>query len=334
MPLRISRSLLAALSLACAALLLQACAAFMERGGERAAGALDARGQLWQTIDGGLAAGMAGGNMMTGPGEVRFLQPVAVAARGHLVYILDVGHHQLFRYDARLDRIERALDLAGVVSGLDADLYVARDLSVFIADTDGARVLHYDRNGHLVKVIEDRINITRPVSVRVNDMTGYIFIADGNNDGVLVYNPAGLLDGAFGGRGSGPGKFRSITALAQGPDGYYVGTRFGEHRVQLMAFDGGYLKSLARDTVTFPTAIAVDPNGRAYVADYMADDIKVYDGEALVEVIGGHGAAPGRFSRITSLWIDEGFLYVADSLNRRIQVLSLASRELSPPEEP
>jgi DNA-binding beta-propeller fold protein YncE len=302
----------------------------MERSGPRAVGALDARGPLWQTIDGGLT----GDNIVTGPQQIQFLQPVAVAARGHLVYILDVGHRQLFRYDARTDRIERALDLRGVVSGNDADLYLARDLSVFIADTDGARVLHFDRNGRQVRVIEDRLNITRPVSVRVNDTTGYIFIADGNNDGVLVYNPAGLLESAFGGRGRGPGKFTGISVLAQGPKGYYIGTRFGEHRVQVMGFDGGWLESFQRDTVTFPIAIAVAANGLAFVADYMADDIKVFDGDLLVDVIGGHGAAPGRFSRITSLWIDDGFLYVADSLNRRIQVLSLASWEMSPPKEP
>ncbi len=324
MPLRLSRNHLAALSLACAVLLLQACAVI--DSGTRTA-ALEARDSLWQTIDGGL---VTGGNFVTGPPDVRFLQPVAVAARGHLIYILDVGHRQLFRYDARLDRLERALDLRGVVSGNDADLYLARDLSVWIADTDGARVLHFDRNGRQLRVIEDHINITRPVSVRVNDTTGYIFIADGNNDGVLVYNPEGLPVGAFGGRGRGPGKFTGISVLAQGPKGYYIGTRFGEHRVQVMAFDGGWLESFQPDTVTFPIAIAVAGDGLAYVADYMADDIKVYDGDRLVDVIGGHGAAPGRFSRITSLWIDEGNLYVADSLNRRIQVLSLASREPSP----
>lgn len=329
MPLRLSRSHLVALILACAAL-LHGCAV-TDQSDARATAAFDARGPLWQEIDGGLTSN---GNVITGPDLVQFLQPVAVAARGHLVYILDVGHRQLFLYDARLDRLERAMDLDGIVSGNNADLYLARDLTLFIADTDGARVLHYDRNGRLIKAITDVRNITRPVSVRVNDTTGYIFIADGNNDGVLVYNPEGLLVGAFGGRGRGPGKFTSITALAQGPKGYYIGTRLGEYRVQVMDFDGSYLESLQRDTVTFPTAIAVSANGLVFVADYMADNIKVYAGDSLVDVIGGHGKALGRFSRITSLWIDEGFLYVADSLNRRIQVLSLASWELSPPKEP
>lgn len=322
------RSYLAALTLACSALLLQACA--LLDSGDARSGAADARTALWQVIDGGLTAD----NMMTGPAFTHFMQPVAVAARGHVVMVLDVGHRQLFRYDARIDRLQRVMDLGGVVSGNDADLYLARDLTFFIADTDGARVLHYDQQGRLIKTIKDRINITRPVSVRVNDNTGYIFIADGNNDGVLVYNPAGLVEGAFGGRGSGPGKFTSITALGQGPGGYYVGTRFGERRVQVMGFDGRHVESFPPDTVTFPTAIAASRDGLVFVSDYMADDIKVFQGDVLVDVIGGHGSAPGRFRRITSLWLDDGFLYVADSLNRRIQVLSLASWELTPPEVP
>ena len=44
----------------------------------------------------------------------------------------------------------------------------------------------------------------------------------------------------------------------------------------------------------------------------------------------GHGSAPGRFRRITDLWLDGNVLYVADSLNGRIQMLSLTS-EVSPP---
>ena len=253
-----------------------------------------------------------------------------MAARGHLVYIVDAGHQQLFRYDSRLDRLSVVSDLKGVLHGAAADLYLNRDLSFYLADTDGARVLHFDADGRLLRTIEDRINIGRPISVSVNDDTGYLFIADGFNDDVLAYNPAGLLSGAIGVRGSGPGRFLGITALAQGPAGYYIATRYGPARVQVMGHDGAYREAFQQDTVTFPTAIAVDHDQRAFVADYLSDDIKVYQGSRLIGVIGGHGSAPGRFRRITDLWLDEGFLYVADSLNRRIQILTLASWQGSP----
>lgn len=287
-------------------------------------------GEIWQVLDGGPVGGQM--ELLAGISELRFLQPVAVAARGHLVYIVDAGRQQLFSYDSRLDRLTVVRDLKGVLHGTAADIYLHRDLSFFLADTEGARVLHFDPEGRLIKVIEDRINIGRPVNVAVNDTSGYIFIADGFNDDVLVYNPAGLLSGAIGVRGQGPGRFLGITALAQGPAGYYIATRFGPARVQVMGFDGAYGESFQQDTVTFPTAIAVGSDNRAFVADYLSDDIKVYEGTALIGVIGGHGSAPGRFRRITDLWLDEGFLYVADSLNRRIQILTLASWQPAPRE--
>lgn len=279
---------------------------------------------LWREIDGGILSD----SMLTGPDVVRFMRPVAVAARGHLVYIVDAGQSRLFSYDTTLDRLSVVMELKGVVRGEVSDIFVARDLSFYLADTEGGRVLHFDRDGNLIKVLQDPINIGRPVTVVVNDQTGYIFVADGFNDDVLVYNPAGLLTGSIGIRGNAAGQFRGITALAQGPEGYYVATRYGAARVQVMGFDGGYLSSFQKDTVTFPTAIAVGPDNRAYVSDYLSDDIKVFAGGKLVQTLGGHGSAPGRFRRITDLWLDENFLYVADSLNGRIQMLSLTSEEL------
>lgn len=281
-------------------------------------------GEIWQVLD-SAASGSGDYQLLTGVITTQLLQPVAVAARGHLVYIVDVGHQQLFRYDRRLDRLSVLKDLKGVLHGSAADIHLNRDLSFYLADTDGARVLHFDADGQLLRIIEDRINIGRPMNVVVNDDTGYIFIADGFNDDVLVYNPAGLLSGAIGVRGQGAGRFLGITALAQGPAGYYIATRYGAARVQLMGPDGAFRESFQQDTVTFPTAIVVDREQRAFVADYLSDDIKVYQGNRLIGVIGGHGSAPGRFRRITDLWLDEGFLYVADSLNRRIQILTLAS---------
>jgi DNA-binding beta-propeller fold protein YncE len=317
---------LAALSAVCAALLLQACAATGGGAGVPAASAPPAQGPLWQVVDGGLM----GSNVVTGPVDVRFMEPVAVAARGHLVYIVDTGLQKLFAYDSRLDRIDIAMDLRGVIHGDGAAIFLDRDLGFFLADSGGGRVLRFDQSGKLLQVFEDRINLGRPVAVAVNQATGYIFIADGFNDHVLVFTPAGQLEAAIGGRGQGPGKFLGITALAESPRGFYIGSRFGADRVQVMGNDGLYLDSLQPDTVTFPTAIAVRSDGLAFVSDYLADDIKVFDGNnRLVATLGGHGSAPGRFRRITGLWLDEDSLYVADSLNRRIQILSLPSWELS-----
>ncbi|MDR2877250.1 MAG: hypothetical protein LBV36_04320 [Chromatiales bacterium] len=338
MPLRTSRRHAAALILAGLALVLQGCAldreniARFEPPPSRdipvntpQTGA----GEIWQVVEGAPVSGER--ELFTGVQNVRFMQPIAVAARGQQVYVIDAGSRQLFRYDIALDRLTLVKDMRGLLSGNTAYLHVSRDLSFYIADADGARVLQFDPDGRLLREIKDRINIGRPISVLVNEYSGYLFIADGANDDVMVFNPEGLLTGAIGVRGLGAGRFLNITALAQGPLGFYVGTRIGASRVQIMGDDGRYSDSLQQNTVIFPTAIAVDSEGRAYVSDYLTDDIKVYDGTKLIGVIGGHGSAPGRFRRITALWLDEGFLYVADSLNRRIQILTLASWQPAPP---
>lgn len=335
MPFGATRRHLAALIAAVLALSLQACAlsrADIERFAppprtveEAPPRPVTGPGEIWRVVD----QVATGGDLqwLAGATFTRLQQPVAVAARGQLVYIVDAGSRQLLRYDSALDRITLVRDLRGVLTGDSADLFLHRDLSFYLADPDGARVLHFDSEGRLLRVIEDRVAIGRPLGVFADERSGYLFVADGFNDDVIVFNPAGLISGSIGIRGQGPGRFLGITALAQGSQGYYVGTRFGPSRVQLMGFDGMFRESLQADTVTFPTAIAVDAEGRAFVADYMSDDIKVYRGAALIGTIGGHGSAPGRFRRITDLWIEGGFLYVADSLNRRIQILTLASWE-------
>ena len=292
--------------------------------GNAAGSASNTQPVVWEVIEGGVL----GGNPLTGLEYVRLVRPVAVAARGPAVYIVDEGLEQVLLY--RRDRGELRIlqDLRRLVSGTVSDIYVASDLSYYLADFDGGRVLYFDRDDRLVRVYEDRINLGRPVAVVVDEATGTLYVADGFNDDVLVYNRAGLLSGAIGQRGEGPGRFRGITAFALGPEGYYVATRFGESRVQVMAVDGSHLASFEKDTVIFPTSIVVDASGWAYVGDYLTNTIRVFEGTHYRFSVGRSGSAPGQFKRIADLWLEGGLLYVADALNGRIQVLEATPRNL------
>lgn len=273
----------------------------------------------WEVI-----TGATEDNPITGVVDNRFVRPVAVAARGREVYIVDAGSDLLYLYNRDFNQLSILKDLKKTVTGEVTDIYVSPDRSYYLADADAARVLHFDSEGRLLDIFEDRANLVRPVAVKVDDATGYVYIADGYDDDVLVYNASKELQGAIGTRGSEAGQFRGITSLALGPLGYYVATRFGEHRVQIMGPDGAYVGALQKDTVTFPLSVAVDRTGRVFVSDYLDNTVKVYVDSKLVETIGGTGSAPGRFKRITDLWLDEGLLYVVDSLNARIQVLRIA----------
>jgi len=297
-------------------LLLSACANVAPVAEQAAIPAPEVSLYQWDIISGGTE-----GHQVTGFADVRLIRPVAVAAHGNDIYIVDAGSDLLYLYERAFDRLTILKDLKGVVSGEVTDIHIAEDLSYYIADADARRVLHFDRHGELIRIFQDTINLGRPVSVSEDPDSGTVYIADGFNDDVLVYNAAGQLQGAIGTRGQGQGQFMGITAMAFGDDGIYVATRFGQQRVQVMGFEGDFQHAFNQDSVTFPTAIVVDGNGRAYVSDFMDNTIRVYVDGRVVETLGGTGSAPGRFKRITDMWLDNGLLYVADSLNGRVQVI-------------
>lgn len=286
-------------------------------GAETQGGAQDRALMFWDMIEGGPE-----GNFVTGTRSVRLMRPMAVAARNNYVYIYDAGRYLLYRYDRTVKQLKIIKDLQGLVTGDVESIYVAPNLNFYVADTYGGRVLYFDSDGDLIRIFGDRINLARPVSVDVDEGDGRVLVADGLNDFILEFDRMGNLRRGLGSRGQAQGQFLNITAMAQRHDKLYVGARLG-HRLQVLDADGRFLAELD-DFARFPTAIAVDRNKRVYVSDYLDNTIKVYgdDGE-LIDTVGGTGVTPGRFKRITSLWIDEGFLYVADSLNGRVQIMRI-----------
>jgi len=266
----------------------------------------------WYAVTGGPQ-----GNAFTGVVEQRFKRPVAVAARGKYIYVVDQGANALYRVDQNTWRMEELLDLRTEVKGQIDDIYVTKDLSIYLTDTQGARVLQYDAGGDLVQVYRNQGNLVQPAAVTVFD-NGDVVVADTFYDHLLRFNSSGKLIAAYGGRGHGVAQFTNITAMAHGPDGFYVCSRVGR-KVQVIGDSGGYLYSFEEGAVIFPSAIVVNENNRSYVADHQDSRIKVFERGILVSELGRFGSAIGQFKRVSDLWLDDGVLYVADSLNGRIQ---------------
>ncbi|NOY62345.1 MAG: hypothetical protein GXP10_04180 [Gammaproteobacteria bacterium] len=277
----------------------------------------------WDVIDGGNVGGK-----YSGVQHVRFKNPVAAAGRGDYLYIADRGARQLYLLNRATEQLSVVGRVWDYISNDVGDIYVAADLSFYITDTTGGRVLYFDKQGNLIRIFEDKLNLSQAVGVTVDDARGYVFVGDSAYDYVVVFNLLGGILEAIGTRGDKPGEIRGLTAVTAGPDGLYVGARLSE-RAQVFGMDGSYLYSLQRETVVFPTAIVVDEDNRVYISDYMDNTIKVYRDGLLVSTYGGTGNAPGRFKRITDMWLDEGYLYVTDSLNRRIQVLRIVPDDMS-----
>jgi DNA-binding beta-propeller fold protein YncE len=292
-----------------------------------------------ETITGGFM-----GNAIVGNELHRLQRPVAVAVRDHDLYIVDADQEMLFLYDTITRRMSVLKDLRGLATAgpkpfmsvhpgvsvqnevqggraIDVtDVYVSGDHSYYIADAFGRRVLHFDRDGQLLQTFQDPLNLGRPVAINVDETTGDVYVADGLFDHILVFNSVGDLWRMLGDRGMTEGTFLNITAMTRGVEGVYVTARLGVRGQVLNQDNGQFIYAFQKDTLAFPNGIAVDMDGRAYVSDFLDNTIKIFEHGRLVATAGGTGASPGRFKGISDVTLGNGFLYVADSLNGRIQV--------------
>lgn len=256
---------------------------------------------------------------------VRLDRPVAVGGQGDTMFIVDAGERAIYRYN-RLDKSIVTLGEAGKqFAGDPMGISVLKDLSFFVADPVGKRVLYFDFQGNLLRSYFDLKNLSRPIDVLFDELTQKLYVADGSFSHVVVFDRMGQPLTAIGQRGNGPGRFRAITAISKGTNSLFIADRI-ELPVQELDLSGGFRYSFGEGYLTWPSAVVVDKYQRAYVSDRSDNTIRVFDDIRLVATLGGTGSAQGRFRLVTDMWLaEDNKLYVADSLNRRVQVFEVIS---------
>jgi DNA-binding beta-propeller fold protein YncE len=261
--------------------------------------------------------------------EIQFLTPVAVGGIDNYLYVVDSGLRIVFRYDLVNATIEPIGNVGAQFAGEMGKIYVARDRSFYIVDSTGKQVLHFDEQGIVKQTFQDLANLSRPIDIIYDETTNDLLVADGSYSHIVVFNQSGRAVRTIGQRGTGPGRFRAMTAMTLGDDGLYILDRL-ELPVQVLTINGDYKYSFGQSHHTFPSAIAVNDDGVVYVADKSDNTIRIYQDAELLSVFGGTGSAPGRFREITSMWVNNDLLYVADSMNRRVQILRMTSEASAP----
>lgn len=263
---------------------------------------------------------------VTGPRQ-NFVQPVGVAAQGDLLMVADAGARTLWRLDRARDSIAPFAPFIGVGPEQGTSMQLGNDLSVWVASPAEHAVVHYDARGREVRRWRDDANAARPVAVAVPRDRNDVFVGDGASAQVVVFDPLGrarrLLD-----RGR-TAVLQSVGAMCFGPAGLYVLDRLAQ-QVVVLGPRGEVLELIGENQLVQPRALAVDRSGRVFVSDDSDQTIKVFRGTSLLTTAGGSGGGPGRFGRIEALAIDGSLLYVADSLNARIQVMLVAPASMDP----
>jgi hypothetical protein len=263
--------------------------------------------------------------------RVRFVQPVGVAARNDVVLIADAGARTIWRYERARDALAPFAPYTGFVPEAGGSLQLGNDFSAWVAQPADHFVAQYDLRGQQVRRWSSQLDAARPVSVVVPEDRSEILVGDAATARVVVFDPLGRPREVLG--GTRPALLQSLTAMALGPLGLYVLDRVAQ-QVVVLDRRGVPVEVIGEQQLVQPRALAVDASGRVFVGDEMEQRIKVFRGRRLLGTFGGSGNAPGRFGRIESMALDGNLLYVADSLNARVEVLMVAPPSMDLPEPP
>jgi DNA-binding beta-propeller fold protein YncE len=277
----------------------------------------------WLSIDGGWRLG-AQRLPKTAPiagGRITFIQPVGVAAFGNTVLVADAGARTLWRLDRSRDAMAVFAPFTGAAAEQGASLQLGNDFSAWVALPAEHEVVQYDLRGRLVRRWRDEANATRPVTVAVPDDRSEVLVGDAATARVVIFNPLGRIRELLGNGSASP--LQSIAAMSFGPRGLYVLDPIAQ-QVVLLGARGEVLEVIGENQLVRPRALAVDRSGRVFVSDDTDQTIKVFRGAQLLATAGGIGGGPGRFGRIEALAVDGNMLYVADSVNARVQVMLVA----------
>lgn len=252
-------------------------------------------------------------------GNLQWISPTAVAARGNYVFVADAGRRKIFRYDAAQQSMTSFADYAGGATG---NIAVASDLSLYMADIGSQTVLHYSVDGRLLRSFENALEIARPVAVLVDATNGEVLVADSLRNHVVVFNSLGRVLSVLRSDES-----RSTEAMASGPDGLYLVDRVGR-KIVVIGRDGRDRYTFGSGALKLPGVIAVDRFNRVFVSDSFDNTIKVFENGKLLTSFAGGGAVPPSFNRIAGLWLEQNMLYVADSVHARVQIFRIAPPQM------
>lgn len=192
---------------------------------------------------------------------------------------LHVGWDEL-RFDVEPDWLRPPAGMTigpvtAIAAGDDGGMYVCHRLqpTVLIVNSAGA-----------VTGAIGKDSITDPHGI-TTDERGNVYVADRDRHVVLIFDSGGELIKELGTRDGAvaEGPFNHPTDVAVARDGtIFVADGYGNSRVHVFSSDGEYMRSWGEHgrgpgQFRVPHGIAVDIEGRVYVADRENDRVQVFD---------------------------------------------------------
>lgn len=158
---------------------------------------------------------------------------------------------------------------------------------------------------------------------------GQIYVVDGVNNRIRIFNSRGTPVSSFGREGAGEGELKYPLGIDIPESGRVYVADSGNHRVQIFDRTGGFIAQIKLPALKHPadpTDVAVDDTRkRCYVVDNDNHRILVYDlsNLQLLDSWGTPGTDKRSFRYPFLIALDkQKYLYIVDVINTRVQELN------------
>ncbi len=171
--------------------------------------------------------------------------------------------------------------------------------------------------------------LSQPSDVAVSK-DGRIYVVDGVNNKIRIFNQSGQPLASLGKAGSAKGELKNPLGIDIDRSGNVYIADSGNHRVQIFDSNGDFIAILSSPSKTKhpadPTDVVVDETRkRCFVVDNDNHSILVYDlsTRKLIATYGAPGTDKRQFRYPFLLALDKDqYIYVVDVINTRVQVLN------------
>jgi len=195
-------------------------------------------------------------------------------------------------------------------------------LILFISSAYGIRLTTVK---HLFDITH---NFSQPSDIAVSK-DGLIYVVDGVNNSIKVFNQGGKFVFSFGSQGTLNGQFQFPMGIDVGSSGKVYVADSGNHRIQIFGPNGNYLNQIklrSKLKSADPTdVLANEALNRLYVADNDNHYILVYDlsNLQLLQTLGAPGIEEREFRYPFQMAFDRNkYIFVTDVVNTRVQVFN------------
>lgn len=252
-------------------------------------------------------------------GYFKLANPIAVAASGPDIYVVDGATAALYRFDATAQTVMRVTSVRAVPG---TRIVAAPDGTVYLLQAGLSSINRYSRDGRLLATLAAPNDLVRPTDLAIEDSRGLLWVADGILQQIVAFHPLGKVAYIVNQRGNVDGRLESgMRGMAAGPAGVFV-VDPGCRCVSEIRPDGRGLRTFGESELVNPVAVAADRWGRVWVLDTALRNIRIFfDGLSAGAVsFGDLGVIEAA-----SIAIHDSTLYVADTRGGRVGVFHLVS---------